>query len=259
MLERVLIVDEDVSVREFLYELVAEVGFNALTLPSGSEALERLKNERPALVIISDNPGEYSGIELAKKIRAFDKDLNIIMLGSQEAIDKAGMSPISKDVSAYLVKNFQNPQVIKTIFSYLKQETVVKPVPDKKWGKVLIVDDEQDSRDMVGNYLRRRGFETDSAASGEECVEKVKAQAFDLVILDITMGGMDGLLTLKRVKDANPAIKVVMATAIQNKDIISQALSMGASDYIIKPFNLGALESTLLSLLVTAKTEKKTP
>ncbi len=259
MLERVLIVHEDVYVREFLYELISEVGFNVLTLPSGSEVLERLKKERPVLVIISDTLGEFSGVSLAKKIREFDKDLRIVLMGNPDEASGLKSEIDALTVSAYLNKNFDDPQVIKSIFSLLRQESTIKPLPEKKWGSVLIVDDEPEGREMVGNYLRRRGFETDSASSGEECIEKVKSKNFDVVILDITMGGMDGLLTLKRVKDVNAGIKVIMATALQDQGIVAQVMTMGASDYIIKPFNLSTLESMLLSLLMIGKFAKKTP
>jgi DNA-binding response OmpR family regulator len=259
MLERVLIVDEDVKVRDFLYEVMTEVGFRALTVPTGSEGLERLKKERPVLVIIDDVPGEFSGIPLAKKIRSFDKDIRIIMLGLKPKVLDLKDQIAEANISAYLSKDFQDPTVIKTIISVVKLDSGAKAQTEKIWGRVLIVDDEYESREMVGNYLRRRGFETDSASSGEECIEKLRMESFDVVVLDVTMNGMDGLLTLKRIKDANPNVFVIMATALGNKDVISQAQSMGASDYIIKPFNLGLLESSLLSLLLTKKIEKKSP
>jgi DNA-binding response OmpR family regulator len=259
MLERVLIVDEDVKVRDFLYEFLSEVGFCALTVPTGSEALERLKKERPALIIIEDIPGEFSGIVLAKKIRAFDKDIKIIMLG--EAPDPKALADQieAAGISAYLSKDFQDSSAIKTIVSVLRQEGMMPPAQESRRGRVLIVDDERDVLELVGHYLGRRGFDTECASSGEECMEKIKKEHYDAVILDITMGGMDGLLTLKRIKDADPCVKVIMATALQNKEVVAQARALGAADYITKPFNLGALESSLLSVMISKKMEKKSP
>lgn len=259
MLERVLIVDEDVKVRDFLYEVLSEVGFRALTVPTGSEVLERLKKERPSLIIIEDIPGDFSGIPLAKKIRSFDKEIKIIMLGVSPRQEALADQIEAAGISAYLSKDFQDPVAIKTIFSVLRQEGMIKPRTEKKWGRVLIVDDEQEILEMVGHYLSRRGFDTDIASSGEECMEKIKADSFDAVVLDITMGGMDGLLTLKRIKDVDPGTRVIMATALQNKEVVAQAKAIGAADYIIKPFNLEALESSLLSVMLSKKMEKKSP
>jgi DNA-binding NtrC family response regulator len=257
MLERVLILDPDIHVRDFLYELISEVGFGVLTMPTGQEVLERLKKERPALIIIDDATGEFSGIGLVKKIREFDKDIKIIMLGQEPDIQALDPSLKETNVSAYLKKDFQNPEIIKSILSVLKQERFMKPQGDKKWGRILVVDDEFESRETVGNFLRRRGFETETAASGEECLEKIRQSNFDVVLLDITMDGMDGLLTLKRIMDINNTIKVVMVTALQNKSVLDEAQAIGAIDYIIKPFNFGALESSLLSILLSKKAAPK--
>ncbi|HAJ56151.1 MAG TPA: hypothetical protein DCL35_00080 [Candidatus Omnitrophica bacterium] len=253
MLERVLIVDEDVKVRDFLYEVMTEVGFRALTVPCGSEVLERLKKERPALIIIDDTPGEFSGIPLVKKIRSFDRDIRIIMLGLQPDEEGLKSQVAETGISAYLSKNFNDPFVIRTIISTLKLDNSTRAKSEKIWGRVLIVDDEYEGRELVANYLSRKGFETDSASSGEECIEKLRAGSFDAIILDITMNGMDGLLTLKRIRDINPSVKVIMATALGNKEAISQAQAIGASDYIVKPFNLVMLESSLLSVLLLKK------
>jgi len=262
MVDRVLIVDEDIAVRDFLYELISEVGYGCLTLPIGKEVLERLKSERPSLILIDDTPGEYSGILLAKKIREFDKDIKIILLGNDPKPQALAPQLREANINAYLKKDFQNPEVIKNILSVLKQERLLKPSSSKHWGSVLIVDDEVESREMTGSFLQRRGFETETAASGEECLEKIRLKNFDIILLDITMTGMDGLLVLKRIRDANSRVKVVMVTAMQNKEVIAQAKSIGVSDYIIKPFNLGSLESALVSIFLTGKigTDKgKTP
>jgi DNA-binding NtrC family response regulator len=251
MLERVFIVDEDVRIRDLLYEMISEVGFGALTIPTGEELIERLKKERPCLIIIDDTPGEYSGFVLARKVREFDKDIKIIVLGLDPDIDTFSSLIKETGIAAYLKKDFQNPEIIKSIFSVLKEESLLKPSVEKKFGSILIVDDEVESRQTVENFLSRRGFDVDIASSGEECLEKIRQRSFDIVLLDITMTGMDGLLTLKRIKDIDPKNKVVMVSALANQHILDEAKALGASDYIIKPFNFGALEASLLSIRLT--------
>ena len=254
MVERVFIVDEDVQVRDFLYELISEVGFGVLTVPTGNQLLELLKKERPALLIIADAPGELSGFSLVKKIREFDKDIKIIVLGVEK--ETPVQTSLVKETAAtfYLSKDFQNSDTIKKILTVLRQEDFIKPhQSDKQWGRILVVDDEYESRVTVGNFLSRRGFEVEVVSSGEECIEKVKQTPFDIVLLDITLSGMDGLLALKHIMSINKEIKVVMITAMQNEKVLSQAKAMGAIDYIVKPFNFGTLEATLLSVLLAGK------
>ncbi|MFH1692281.1 MAG: hypothetical protein ABIC68_06950, partial [Candidatus Omnitrophota bacterium] len=64
--ERVLIVEEDIRIRELLYELISEVGYDAQTVATGSIALERLERERPSCIIINDGDKEDSGLRLAR-------------------------------------------------------------------------------------------------------------------------------------------------------------------------------------------------
>lgn len=133
----------------------------------------------------------------------------------------------------------------------MKEESFLKPFAEKKMGSILIVDDEVESRQTVENFLSRRGFDVDKASSGEECLEKVRQRSFDIILLDITMTGMDGLLTLKRIMDIDRKNKVVMVSALANQHIMAQAKALGAKDYIIKPFNFGTLEASLLSIRLT--------
>ncbi|MDD5018962.1 MAG: response regulator [Candidatus Omnitrophica bacterium] len=250
MLERVFIVEEDVKARDFLYEMISRIGCGVLTLPSGSALLELLKNERPTLIIVSDQKGDDSGFSLVKKIREFDKDVKIIMLGFLPSgpffdafIKEAG-------VSAFLPKNFEDPEITKAIVSVLRQERVRVPFETRKVGsRILVVDDELEGRETVAHFLNRKGFDAETASSGEECLEKFRLRPFDLVLLDVTMSGMDGLLTLKRIRNINPRAKVVMVTALQAQDIVDQATAMGACDYLIKPFNFSVLEAMLSSIL----------
>jgi len=247
--EKVFIVDEDVKSRDALYELVSRIGCGVLTVPSGSAILDLLKNERPTLIMVSDQKGEYSGFSLVKKIREFDRDVKIIMFGNLPSGPFFDSFVRGAGVSAYLSGSLEGPQAVKTIMSVLRQEKLPVSQGVSKNGRILVVDDELEGRETLAHFLRRKGFETETAASGEECLEKFRIRPFDLVLLDVTMSGMDGLLTLKRVKDLSPAAKVVMITALQAQEILEQATAMGACDYLIKPFDFSVLEATLSAIL----------
>jgi CheY-like chemotaxis protein len=254
MNERIFVIDQDVKVRDFLYELFSGVGCRVKTLPAGKELISELKNERPMLIFLEDAPVEFSGIDLAKKIREFDKDIEIIFLGKE--IDR-GISSQLKDVyvSTYLKKDFENPEVIKNILMLLKQRHACEmPCQNEKiWGHALVIDDEIENSSVMKRYLEKRGFMISCARSGEEGLEMIRTKNFDVVLLDMSMEGMDGLLALKRIKDVQPGIKVVMVTSTMNPDVIKEARVLGASDYVLKPTNFSMLESTLLSLLVLKK------
>ena len=104
--------------------------------------------------------------------------------------------------------------------------------------KVLIVDDEPDYCDALGESLRSRGFEVAIALSGEEALPAYMQEKPDVVLLDIQMPGMDGLETLRELKALDQGANVIMVTVIADDEIAKQAMAEGALDYIIKPVDL---------------------
>jgi len=103
-------------------------------------------------------------------------------------------------------------------------------------GKVLIVDDAFDTREIIQKLLRYEGFEVITATTGEEGLEKTIKEKPDIILLDINLPGMNGTEVLKRIKEFNPIQCVVMLTAYATVDNAIQSLKEGASDFIKKPF-----------------------
>jgi len=117
--------------------------------------------------------------------------------------------------------------------------------------KLLIVDDEADVREFAANFFRKRKIETITAGSGEEALEMVETHKPSLVLLDIKMNGIDGIETLKRIREKNKEIKIIMVTGRKPEDQESfqKCQELGACEYIHKPLELDELEKTVLSVL----------
>ena len=92
--------------------------------------------------------------------------------------------------------------------------------------RILLVDDEADNRDMLSRRLQRNGFEIALAESGEEAVDRIAREPFDLVLLDSVMPGMNGIVVLKLVRAVHSAeeLPIIMVTAITQGDHIAEAL-----------------------------------
>jgi DNA-binding NtrC family response regulator len=103
--------------------------------------------------------------------------------------------------------------------------------------KILIVDDELIMRESLSGWLERDGHDIDTAASGEEALEKMRNTRFDILLLDIKMEGMSGLDVLKAVKENDPDVEVVMITAYGSISTAIEAMKNGAYDYLLKPFD----------------------
>lgn len=100
---------------------------------------------------------------------------------------------------------------------------------------VLVVDDEGANRYSVSKTLQRVGYVITEAASGEEALEHVNQQDFDVVLTDIRMQGIDGVELLRRIKDQSPDAIVVLMTGYASLGTAVEALRLGAHDYLIKP------------------------
>ena len=118
--------------------------------------------------------------------------------------------------------------------------------------RVLVVDDEADLADAVALGLRRDGYAVDVARSGEEALEKLTVNAYDLVCLDLTMPGIDGLEVCRWIRSGEgpePAPRVLMLTARDSLADRVAGLDEGADDYLVKPFAFDELSARVRSLL----------
>ena len=101
--------------------------------------------------------------------------------------------------------------------------------------RVLLVDDEKDFVEMLSLRLEEEGEDVTSAYSGQECLDILKEQHIDVVILDILMPGMDGITTLKEIKNRFPLVEVIMLTGHGSTESAVEGMKLGAFDYLLKP------------------------
>jgi two-component system, OmpR family, response regulator MprA len=115
--------------------------------------------------------------------------------------------------------------------------------------RVLVVDDDQAVRDALRRALTLHGFEVDLAGDGLEALEAIHAGPPDVVVLDVSMPGVDGFSVVRRLRQDDRTLPVLMLTA---RDAIAdrvEGLTSGADDYLVKPFALEELVARLQSLL----------
>lgn len=120
--------------------------------------------------------------------------------------------------------------------------------------KIMFVDDDPSILDAAITAIKSYGYEVISAQSGFECLKKLNTA--DLVFLDIKMPEMDGIETLRRIKQLRSAMPVIMITAYATVDTAIEAMKEGAFDYIRKPFEIDDLEGSILAALEEIKFEK---
>ena len=118
-------------------------------------------------------------------------------------------------------------------------------------GRLLVVDDERGIVIALKGLFTKEGYEVETAESGEEALEKVKAGLFHVIITDLSMKGMSGLELLKHVRELDPACAVLMITAFGTQRIAVEAMKAGAEDYLPKPFDNDELRMKVRKVMET--------
>jgi len=103
-------------------------------------------------------------------------------------------------------------------------------------GKILVVDDEAKMRRVLQMILQKEGYEITTAKDGREALQKVERENFDLVLTDMKMPGLSGIDLLKKIRESDEEIPVIMITAYGTVETAVKAMKEGAHDYLLKPF-----------------------
>ena len=124
-------------------------------------------------------------------------------------------------------------------------------------GKVLVVEDEEDIRNLILMHLNRDGYSTQACGDGAEALELLKKDSFQLAVLDWMLPGMSGLEVIREIRKRlnHESLSILMVTAKATNTDLVLGLEAGADDYLVKPFELSVLMARVRALL--RRMEKK--
>ncbi|NVL90038.1 MAG: sigma-54-dependent Fis family transcriptional regulator [Desulfobacterales bacterium] len=126
--------------------------------------------------------------------------------------------------------------------------------------KILVVDDEAVVRSAIIRVLEGSGLTVKEAHDGDQCLEMMAGESFDIVLLDIKMPGMDGIEVLKQIRKGYPDTVVIMITGYPSIESAVESTKSGAMDYLVKPFRADDLENLVLKAQqITAKRWEQVP
>jgi DNA-binding response OmpR family regulator len=106
---------------------------------------------------------------------------------------------------------------------------------------ILVVDDSQESREICQRVLRREGYGVQTVDNGEKALDELYATRFDLVITDLKMPELDGMSFIRRAKEIDPKICVIVITGYPSEESKARAIELGASGYLAKPLDISEL------------------
>ena len=124
-------------------------------------------------------------------------------------------------------------------------------------GRILVVDDEAAVREVLTEYFATEGYAVEAAGSGVEALTAVRGGRADLVLLDVRMPGLDGVQVLRRIRELDEHVAVIMVTANEDVSLARETLKLGAFDYVAKPFDFDYLDRAVAASL--ARVGERTP
>jgi DNA-binding response OmpR family regulator len=252
---KILIVDDSPNLDGFLKDVLVRKGYAVHAVSDPANGFLLFRNQKPDLVFAGVRVRGEGGWEFVEKIRSANPDVPVAVLGSavaKEAEEKAERL----NCAGYIYKGLKPEDFLVRVM-----EICARRAPPSKErgagltkGRLLIVDDEEIVRDVLARFLKGKGYDVVTASNGREAMELVKKERPHLMLLDIRMPEMDGFEVLRRLREVDQEIAVIMITANTDLEEAKKTMEMGACDYVVKPFHLDYLETTVMAklLLVTA-------
>lgn len=253
----ILIANADRKFSDIIQRVLHAYGCEGVIARTGEEALQLFLQRPPALCLLDLGLLGKSGLEVLTEIRSKAPHLPVVICGSNQSIeieDRARQLGVSDVLRRGLRMDIIMQAVQAALSLASHPDHFVPPLSALSTDKgnppptILIVDDEPEIGLMVGEFLRRRGYQIQTAVNGEQALDLIHAKPPDLVLLDIYMPGINGIEVLRRIQQSNPSIGVIMLTASQEEALLQTALDIGAFDVLCKPVNLDQL-----ALAVTVK------
>ncbi len=243
---KVLVVDDEALVCEFLRRSLEEDGHEVIEVYGGSEAVEKYRKEWPDLVFLDVSMRGMGGIETLRRIREIDSDAMVVMV---TAMDDIYVEREAREAGAleFLRKGIGFETFITVARRLLTLRKRGGANDEELLGRILVADDEPSVREVLKDFLEEKGYKVETAADGHEALAKVKHYRPHVLIADVRMPGRDGLAVLEELRQSDPSIGVILITAYPEAVRDYPVLQMGAHDLIVKPFSLEQLEASVLT------------
>ena len=201
---RVLVIDDDRTVRDLMRRVLSREGFDVVTAADGAEGLALARELRPSVITLDVLMHELDGWSVLEEIRNDPElsDTPVIMLSILDERQKG----FALGASAYLTKPVDRARLAAALEPFKAKDTTPR---------ALIVEDEQTTREMMRRMLLGEGWAVLTAGNGREALERLKGERPNLILLDLLMPEMDGFEFLRRLREQPElaAIPVIIVTA----------------------------------------------
>jgi two-component system NtrC family sensor kinase len=234
----VLVIDDDATSRKLLAVALNKAGFKTATAAGGAEGLQLAASTRPTAIIVAAVMPDVDGASVIRRLR-LDPGLRttpcLLLTTSSEKDAEVRALEAGADG---LARKDDHGVVIARIRALLRSAGTIRVDGGSILApkRILAVDDDPDYLGLLGDRLRKRGYDVARAASGEEAIQLLGFQSVDCILLDRSMAGIGGIETCRRLK-ASPVVRdtpLIFLTASDQRDAVIEGLAAGADDFVSK-------------------------
>lgn len=237
-----------------IYKIAHSGGHVINHIETINDAWEILKNKSIDIILLCFNIINFN---LKDFLSILTKNINyrtipVIIIAQLEDIDIV-IKSIKIEVDGFIYIPFDKEQINILLTRQLNNKIVRDRITRIK-GRIMVVDDDENNRDVLTKRLKLNGHEVTALANAEEAIELLYIEKYDVLLLDMIMPGMNGDDALAHIKSNRllQQVSVIMISGLDQIDKVVRCIEMGAEDYLPKPFN-----STLLNARINAALEKK--
>jgi CheY-like chemotaxis protein len=252
----ILLVDDDQTNLNVLTRRLEREGYVTRTATSGRAALEMLEVQRFDLVILDvympgmDGPDVLSHIKSDPRLQ----DTPVIMLSADDTrqiVKHCLLAGAADYLNKPLVIGLASQRIARCLRTSAGEFTRYNEPPFRHGETVLVVDDNDLSRDLIHGVIENIGYKPHTVAGGREALAAIEEQPFALALLDVRMPDVDGLEVLRQIRNSerHGALPIIMVSAEQDSRTIVKCIETGASDYVTKPFEPIFLRARIESCL----------
>ena len=271
--KRILIVDDEPLNIKVLEAKLPSDEYEVIPAYSGKEALEKVDDTPPEVILLDIMMPEMDGYEVTKRLKADPKTSHIpvIMLtaltetkdklkaldaGAEEFISKPvnGTELIARIKSMLRLSHYREQldirsQLEESFACSVGQGEAVRVATDRP--RVLLVEDNESDVKLIRSYLHRLPYRLAVAASGEEALIRAEREKIDLVLLDIMLPGLDGFEVCHSLRKMEQTrhVQIVMITCLSDLENKLRGIELGADDFLVKPVNARELTGRIDILL----------
>lgn len=252
---RILVVDDDERMRELLLDTLSALGYETIGAKDGEEALVLLEDEKVDLVITDIMMPKMNGATLLERIKGKNPQLPVVLITGYNYIYPMEQM-IDKGASGFISKPFRIGRVEELISKVLNTKPEKSGKKDRSAKKILVVDDDDALRSVLEETLVSLSYQVTTASDGQDALNKLKSDSYDLVITDIKMPKMDGKELLKEAKHLFPKMPVVIITGYPATYSQQWVMEEGADGYLTKPFHIDKIDKLIRELTLEKSLSK---